>query len=265
MNSLSRQPKLLCIHAHPDDEALWTGGVLARAAAHGTRTAVVTCTNGVLAEGESFARPGTRLDELGRSLRILGAGEPQVLGYRDSGSRGSGDGSLCSAPREEVVGQLVEVLRREQPDVVVTYDAYGIYGHPDHIRTHEVAVAAVEAAALPKLYPDAGAVWTVGELWLATVPMSVAAELGRAGLQPDRTFVPDDQVDTIVDVRPWLDIKWQALSAHVSEFARGGALTALERTDLRELALGTEYYLCWRAGLGPGPMEWSRSRHSVNQ
>ncbi|MEZ0068105.1 N-acetyl-1-D-myo-inositol-2-amino-2-deoxy-alpha-D-glucopyranoside deacetylase [Streptacidiphilus sp. MAP12-20] len=244
---------LLAVHAHPDDESLWTGGVLAQHAERGRTTAVVTCTDGELADGSSAAAPGTRVKELAGALDVLGVAESSVLPYRDSGHLGAGEGSLCAAPFDEVVARLVERIRALRPSAVVTYDAAGISMHPDHIRVHRAVLAAVEAAASPHLAPDAGPAWAVSSLWLATIAESLvrgAAELGFEAASTPCT--PDAGIAAAVDVRPWLDVKWSAVRAHASEFARGARVNAFADPALRELCLGTEWYL-HRPGPGALP------------
>ncbi|MFD0273488.1 PIG-L family deacetylase [Kitasatospora sp. NPDC127111] len=225
-----------------------TGGLLARSRAAGARTAVVTAT----------WAPGTgRAAELAEALRILGAGPPRLLGYADAGVPESAPGARrwCDVPLDEAVGRLVAHLREFRPDIVVAPDAYGgLSGHPDHVRTHRVTVLAVQAAALPALYPDTGEPWGPSALYLATHPhsslQSVAARLIRPG-RPAFT-VPDEAVDTTVEVTPWLDRKVAAILAHRSEVTRGalpGRLAALPPAAHAEL-LGTEWYV--RHQPGPG-------------
>lgn len=156
--------KLLFVHAHPDDEAVWTGGLIASAAQAGAAVSVVTCTMGEL--GEVIGAPyqalvadsadqlgGFRVAELRAALRALGANGPQhrplFLGgagrWRDSGMVGDPGNNHSRAfvnSGDEAVGQLHEILEVLQPDLVITYDADGGYGHPDHIRAHDITVAA---------------------------------------------------------------------------------------------------------------------------
>ncbi|WP_037603522.1 PIG-L family deacetylase [Streptacidiphilus rugosus] len=259
---MTREPghALLAVHAHPDDESLWTGGLLARYAARGRATAVVTCTNGELADGTSAAAPGTRVGELAEALGVLGVAESSVLPYRDSGHLGAGRGSLCAAPFDELVTRLVERIRALRPAAVVTYDAAGISGHPDHVRVHRAVLAAVEAAANRYVEPEAGPAWAAPSLWLATIAESrLRAAAGPPSdavsdttAPPSLPCTPDERIAAVVDVRPWLDVKWAAVRAHASEFARGGRVTAFEDARLRELFLGTEWYL-FRPGPGAAP------------
>jgi N-acetyl-1-D-myo-inositol-2-amino-2-deoxy-alpha-D-glucopyranoside deacetylase len=265
---------LLCVHAHPDDEAIATGGVLARYAAEGIRTAVVTCTGGELGEivGEGMdpdeIRPRLaqlRLEELARSLEILGAGPPRLLGYRDSGMLGT-DGnadqsSFWAAPFDEAVGRLVREIRDFRPDVLVTYDAFGNYGHPDHVQAHRVGLCAAEAAAVDALYPDAGPGWHVRKVYCTTYPrslvMAFAQALADRGLPSPfgdedpaevRLGVDDDQITTVVDVREWITQKWGALRAHASQVGPESYFLNVPE-DMRELAFGREFFVRQRSAV----------------
>ena len=255
---MDRSRGLMAVHAHPDDESLWTGGVLAQHVAEGRPTAVITCTNGEPAEGDPFAAPGTRVKELTEAIDLLGVAESGLLPYRDSGPQGRGPGSLCAAPFDDLVGDLVARIRSFRPAAVVTYDAYGMYGHPDHVRVHRAVLVAAEAAACAHLWPQAGPAWAVESLWLATVPDSMVSRLLTLGLESPLPSTPDAQVSAALDVRPWLDIKWQAVRAHASEFERGSRIAAFEEPRLRELCLGREWFIHRpgpgaRRGAAPGP------------
>ncbi|WP_405733178.1 PIG-L family deacetylase [Streptomyces sp. NBC_00028] len=238
-------PSLLAVFAHPDDESLSAGGVLAQHAASGARTAVVTATWG---EGTQ------RAVELAEALRILGAGKPRMLGYADARVPESAPGRprLCDAPLDDVVRELVTHVREFRPDVVVTHDAYGgLTGHPDHLHTHRVTALAVQAAGWRHLYPEAGDPWQPGALYLATHPDSAAHALGGQLVRPGRALysVPDDWVSAVIDVRPWLGQKLRAIAAHRSEVARGalpGRLAALPDAERTRL-VATEWYVRYGA------------------
>ncbi|NUP82717.1 MAG: hypothetical protein HOV96_34780 [Nonomuraea sp.] len=234
---------VLGVHAHPDDEAIWTGGTLAKYADEGATTAVVTCT---------WAEGTQRAGELERSLDILGAGKPRLLGYADARKPESAPGRprFLDVPFDEAVGRLVEHIRDVRPDVVLTFDGFGGYGHPDHVHVHRVTLAAVEAAGYDQLYRDAGDPWRPHALYLATVPRSVVTEHWRAvfGAYPEPgqalPGVPDDQVSAALDVSKWSERKWAAMLAHESEVERGASMTMLtalpERARARMLA--NEWY-----------------------
>ncbi|MFJ6215650.1 PIG-L family deacetylase [Streptomyces sp. NPDC092296] len=261
---MGRERGLLAVHAHPDDESLFTGGVLAQHAAEQIPTAVVTCTDGEIAEGTPYAPSGTRAKELAQALTVLRAGEPDILRHRDSGPAGRGPGSLCEVPFDTLVAELVVRIRRLRPTAVTTYDAFGVSGHPDHVRVHRAVLAAVEAAAHAQLQPDAGPPWAVHSVWLATLPESLVRQLTELGMEIPLPFTPDERISAAVDVRPWLDVKWEAIRAHASEFERGARIAAFEEPRLRRLCLGTEWFL-HRPGPGARRSGHSRPRLLADQ
>jgi len=175
---------LMTVTAHPDDETLWAGGVMARYAAEGLRVLCVTCTGGEngsivvpeLDTPENRARLGEiRAEELTRALARLGPIENRWLGYRDSGMMGTPENndprSLWQADLEEATGRLVRIVREVRPDVIVTFNEWGGNGHPDHIRASEIARRAFDRAGDPTAYPeqlgglDAVAPWTPSKLY----------------------------------------------------------------------------------------------------
>ena len=236
-------PRLLFVHAHPDDETLTTGGTIAHYAARGADVHVITCTLGEEGEviGERYAQlavdaadqlGGYRISELTSALRALGVGDPLFLGgpgrWRDSGME-------CTPPRhrqrfvdadmEEAVGELVAIIRQLRPHVVVTYDPKGGYGHPDHIQTHRVTTEAVAASAGAD-YP--GEPWTVPKLyWTVMSKTAMAAGLEALDDVPSdwiRVSVddvpfgyPDDAIDAEMDVSEHVPAKVAALRAHATQ------------------------------------------------
>ena len=246
---------LMAVHAHPDDEVTGTGGILAQCAAEGIRTVLVTCTDGACGDGPGGVKPGepghdpaevvaTRKAELAASCAILGVSEVELLGYADSGMMGwpSNDlpGSFWTTPVEEAAGRLAELMRAYRPDVVVTYDQNGFYGHPDHIQAHRVTMAAVELSRVPaKVY------WT-------TFPRSafgrfekLMRELGAdwdepEGAEPD-IGLPDEQITTWVDTSAFGARKYDALAAHSSQ-AENDLFLRLGRDRFTEF-LGTETFV----------------------
>ncbi|MEU5211829.1 PIG-L family deacetylase [Streptomyces sp. NPDC020742] len=233
-------PSLLAVFAHPDDESLSAGGVLARHAAAGARTAVVTAT---------WATGTHRVAELAEALRILGAGKPRMLGYADARVPDSAPGSarFCDAPLDEAVQRLVVHIREFRPEIMVTHDAYGgLPGHPDHVHTHRVTLLAAQAAGLEQLYPDAGAPWQPHALYLATHPHSTVPALRDViGARETVYSVPDEQITATVDVGPWMEQKIAAVLAHRSEVERGAlpGLIAGLPPDARHRLFSTEWYL----------------------
>jgi N-acetyl-1-D-myo-inositol-2-amino-2-deoxy-alpha-D-glucopyranoside deacetylase len=260
---------LMCVHAHPDDECISTGGILRRAHEEGVRTAVVTCTGGERGEvvgpgmdpGEVAPRLAeVRAEELRSALDILGAGPPRWLGYTDSdmlGRPGNDDPtSFWQASFDEAVGRLVAQIREFRPDVLVTYDAFGIYGHPDHVQAHRVALVAAEAAGERSLHPEAGTPWRVRKVYLATIPVSGILELNRrmadagrpspfgdAERAEDLPFgTPDERVGAVVDVTAWLPAKMAALRAHHSQVGDESFFL-----NFPEDAFATEFYVRQRS------------------
>lgn len=248
--TLSVLPSLLGVFAHPDDESLLAGGVLAQHAAAGARTGVITAT---------WAPDSPRAAELTDALTVLGAGAPRMLGYSDARNEASAPGQprLCDVDMDEAIAQVVAHIRQFQPDVVVTHDALGqLTGHPDHRRTHQVTLLAVEAAGLAPLHPEAGAPWQVGALYAATHPHSGIGDLAPLlkGIGTSLLSTPNEHATATVDVTPWLDQKWAAIRSHRSQLAGERPLPALlSRLDDKHRAriLGTEYFT--RLGVAPDP------------
>lgn len=251
-------PSLLAVFAHPDDEALLAGGVLAQHHAAGARTAVVTAT---------WAPDSRRAPELADALAVLGAGAPRLLGYGDARNPEAAPTRprLVDAPLDEAIGRLVAHIRAFKPDVVVGHDALGqLTGHPDHVRTHQITLLAVEAAGLAHRYPDAGPPWQPAALYAATHPASGVGLLGRLLEDAGKTVlaVPDAYVTTSVDVTPWADVKWAAILAHRGEVARGrplpGILARLPHDDRIQI-IRTEHF----TRLTPGPTPGAGDRLTV--
>jgi N-acetyl-1-D-myo-inositol-2-amino-2-deoxy-alpha-D-glucopyranoside deacetylase len=233
---------LLCVHPHPDDESIACGGVLARASAAGARTVVVTCTGGE--EGENLAGidlgaedlAAHRRRELADALAILGVARHHTLGYRDSGMVGDAANdhpdSFHRVDLEDAARGLAAILRAERPDVVVSDDADGTYGHPDHVKANRVTVRAVALAADDGA-PVEGAPWRVAKRYVSTLGrgrlLATHRALLEAGLnspfgadelasEEDVPFgTPDAEVTTEVDVRAFLEVKRAAMAAHRSQ------------------------------------------------
>jgi N-acetyl-1-D-myo-inositol-2-amino-2-deoxy-alpha-D-glucopyranoside deacetylase len=231
---------LMTVHAHPDDEAISTGGVLARYADEGFRTVLVTCTGGEVGEiaDPSLATPENlgqvRERELRAACAILNVGTLHLLGYRDSGMAGTADNdhpaSFNQSPIDEAIGRLVALIRREKPQVLVSYDESRFYDHPDHVKAHLITVAAFDAAADPTRYPESGPPWQPLKLYYTAFPRSAlssfAERLRAAGIEapfeapedPEHAFgTPDELVTTTIDVAAEVDRKRRALLAHATQ------------------------------------------------
>ena len=256
---------LMAVHAHPDDEASTTGGILARYSAEGIRTVLVTCTNGELGDAPGGLKPDhydhdkdslveMRRAELAESCRILGVSDLEMLGYHDSGMMGwdtnDAPHAFWHVPVEEAAGRLADLMMRYRPQVVVTYDSYGFYGHPDHIQAHRVTVAALDRTGLPaKLYCP-----TVRRSRLA----AFAERAGDAGTElpdvdPDRFGSADEDIAATVDCRPWVDAKRAALAAHASQ-SDNIFFLRLPDAVFTEM-FGTEEFLRLRDPTGTPPPE----------
>ena len=236
-------PRLLFVHAHPDDETLTTGATIAHYAALGAQVRVITCTLGEegevigarwahLAVDQADQLGGFRIGELSAALDALGIGEPMFLGgagrWRDSGMDGTSPRHrerFIDADPREAVGALVAIIRELRPHVVVTYDAEGGYGHPDHIHAHEVTMAAVAASGGAD-YP--GEPWTVPKVyWTVMAKSAMAMGFGALGDVPpewirvsvdDVPFgYPDDAIDAVIEVADQLPAKVAALRAHATQ------------------------------------------------
>jgi LmbE family N-acetylglucosaminyl deacetylase len=225
----------MAVHAHPDDEASSTGGVLATYSDEGIRTVVVTCTNGEFGDAPGGVKPGQdghdedsvaglRLAELRESCKILGVSDLEVLGYHDSGMPDWDYKDLptafCNVPLPEVTARISGLIERYRPQVLITYDDQGLYQHPDHMHAARAAQAAAAETGVPaKLYLTAmrGSSWR--KVWEAL------RELG-VDVPDERTFTPEMRraaeaaelrITTSVDIRPVLSRKRDALFAHASQ------------------------------------------------
>jgi N-acetyl-1-D-myo-inositol-2-amino-2-deoxy-alpha-D-glucopyranoside deacetylase len=267
--------RLLLVHAHPDDETIGTGATMAKYAASGAHVTLVTCTLGE--EGEILV-PGLshlasdkedrlgehRVTELDAACRALGVTDHRFLGgpgrWRDSGMMGVAQNErpdvFWNAPFEEAVAELVAVVREVRPQVVVTYDENGGYGHPDHIQAHRVAVAAFERAADPA-YGE-GEPWAPSKLYWTAFPKSVLqAGIDRLKESGHENFfgvdsaddlpfgTPDEVVTTAVDGTAYLESKLQAMRAHATQIEVDGPFFALSN-NLGQEAWGVEYYVLAR-------------------
>lgn len=284
---------MLFVHAHPDDETLSTGATMARYAAAGARVTLVTCTLGE--EGEVLVPElehlhATRSDELGDHRRreladamaALGVQDWRVLGgagrWRDSGMMGTpgNDAPHCfwRADLLEAATELVGIIREVRPDVLVTYDERGGYGHPDHIQAHRVAMYATLLAGAESHREDLGAAWNIPKIYWSAFPRSVL----RAGIETMRAAgddsdfaridlddlpfgVPDELITTVVDGREFVNRKTTALRCYPSQVDTESGLFAVWLTDPE--AFGTEYYRLVRdpGASGGRPAAPNRAAH----
>jgi N-acetyl-1-D-myo-inositol-2-amino-2-deoxy-alpha-D-glucopyranoside deacetylase len=238
---MSTERRLLLVHAHPDDESIGTGATMAKYAAEGARVALVTCTLGELgeviptslahlADGDGTRLGEHRIGELNAACAALGVTDHRFLGglgrWRDSGMMGTpaNDDPRCfwRADVDEAAWALLEVIREVRPQVLVTYDANGFYGHPDHIQAHRVARRAFGQAGgygLRKFYATA------------------SPESG--------------QVTTEIDATPYFEAKLAAMRAHATQITVDAPYFALSN-NIRQQASGIEYYTLLAGPRGPG-------------
>ena len=282
MTPLDFPRRLLLVHAHPDDETIGTGAVMAKYVQEGALVTLVTCTLGE--EGE-ILEPGLehlaadredrlgqhRIGELATAMEALRVTDHRFLGgpgrWRDSGMMGTpaNDDPRCfwQADLEEAVHELVAVVREVRPQVVVTYDENGGYGHPDHIQAHRVAVAAFDRAGDPGYAPEVGEPWQAAKLYWTAVPKSVLqAGIDQLKANGETDFfgvdsaddlpfgVPDDVVTTEVDAREHLEAKVAAMRAHRTQIAVDGPFFALA-DNVGQRAFGVEHFVLARGERGP--------------
>jgi LmbE family N-acetylglucosaminyl deacetylase len=229
---MSDQPlTLMAVHAHPDDEALGTGGILAHYSDGGVRTVLVTCTNGELGDGPGGVKPEDpahdegavvpiRLQELKASCEVLGVTHLELLGYHDSGMEGwpqnAAAGSFWQTPVEVAGHRLADLMRTYRPQVVVTYDQNGFYGHPDHIQANRVTHAAIDECGIPaKLYYTAVARSTLRGFGAMLAEAGVDSPID-VDANPD-FGTPDELITTTVDCSAVVGRKFASLAAHGSQ------------------------------------------------
>jgi LmbE family N-acetylglucosaminyl deacetylase len=249
---------LVCFHAHPDDEAIITAGVMASAAAQGHRVVLVVATAGEEGEvADGFLEPGVpladrRVIETSASAELLGVSRVEFLGYRDSGMvevQSSAPDCFWRADVEEAARRVAAILSEESADVVTVYDDHGTYGHPDHIQVHRVGVRAAELAGTERVYE-------------ATVNRDQLRRL--AGAHPTLADAPDvdemelgvseDLLTTAVDVSAWLAVKRAAMRAHASQISEQSFFLALS-DEAFAAAFGVEWFTRRGARVPAGVLE----------
>jgi N-acetyl-1-D-myo-inositol-2-amino-2-deoxy-alpha-D-glucopyranoside deacetylase len=298
--ALTADRRLLLVHAHPDDESINTGGTMARYAAGGAHVTLVTCNRGELGEiipPELADLAADRTDQLGAhrvgelaaAMAALGVSDHRFLDevvtdparsfpsarYRDSGMAWGTDGQAVAAPDtgpdafarvelDDAAGRLAAVVREVRPQVVVTYEPGGGYGHPDHVQAHLVTMRGIELAEKPGPGGDA---WSVAKVYWVVIPERAAralfAALSAAGGNPfdgwagdgplPSMFTPDELVTTVVDGTDHLEAKTAAMRAHASQIVVDGSFFALSNQVGQPLT-ALEYYRLAR-GVPGGPKD----------
>jgi N-acetyl-1-D-myo-inositol-2-amino-2-deoxy-alpha-D-glucopyranoside deacetylase len=286
MQDVTADRRLLLVHAHPDDETINNGATMARYVAEGVQVTLLTCTLGEegeilvpeleqLAADQADQLGGYRIWELRAAMAALGVTDIRFLGgpgrYRDSGMMGTPANdkprAFWGADLDEAVAHAVAVVRDVRPQIVVTYDENGGYGHPDHIQAHRVAMGAVAAAADPAYRPELGEAWSVAKVYWSCMPRSVLQHgIDALAASGDESFfegvtsaddlpftVPDDVVTAAVDGRSYADRKDAAMRAHPTQILVDGPFFALSN-NLGLEVLGVEHYRLVQGERGPaGP------------
>ena len=235
-------PGLMCFHAHPDDEVIGTGGILARYSQLGEQVVVVTATDGAEGEIHNYDDPDSikdrldevRAEEIRDALALLGVKHHEFLGYRDSGMMGTEanrhEKAFWNADLFEATGKLVRLIRRYQPEVMTIYDPFGGYGHPDHIQVHRVGMAAFFGSRDFGWYPleEGEEAWEPRKLYWGAWSrgrMKAYSEYFEDSEDRDpeaRTWwenrgIPDSEVSAVIDVSDFANLKIEALKAHRSQ------------------------------------------------
>jgi len=261
----------LAVHAHPDDEATSTGGLYRLLADQGVRTVLVTCTNGECGDDPDGAKPdadhhdgdlvaAVRAKELDRAVEVLGIDRLVRLGYRDSGMMGwpQNDDPECfwATSVDEAANRLAGVLLEERPQVIVTYNEIGFYGHPDHIQANRVTRAALKLLDYePTLYYNAipDSVMAVMRARWEEEDRRRAEEDAAKGIvrppegppsvdgEPINMGTPDELVSAVIDVTSVTDAKYDALAAHASQI--GDSFWLKMTRDEFRAAMGTEWFV----------------------
>jgi N-acetyl-1-D-myo-inositol-2-amino-2-deoxy-alpha-D-glucopyranoside deacetylase len=279
---MTADQRLLLVHAHPDDESIGQGATMARYVAEGRGVTLVTCTAGEMGEilvPELEHLAADREDGLGEhrrteleaAMKELGVTDYRYLGgfgtYRDSGMKWHEDGHAVAADDvhenafwhadlTEAADHLVEVIREVRPQVMVTYDQFGNYGHPDHIQAHRVAMYAAQLAAVPSYRRELGEPWDIAKIyWGAMAESRMRAGLKALreagdtttfeGMDPDGELgpfvTPDEDLAAAVDGAEFVDRKMAALAAHATQITTDGPFFALSN-NLGNRVWSTEFY-----------------------
>ena len=264
-NSNNNKFGILAVHAHPDDESISTGGILAKYSEQGFRTALVYGTRGEAGDilNPQFVSPEQGLNiteiraiELEAAVKVLAVDSVHYLGYRDSGMAGSPENHHPQAFARADIGKattrLVEIIRRVRPQVIVTYNEKGTYLHPDHIMANRVTVRAFQASADPQFEIDKALIpWQPSKLYYTAIPLErirkmyrIAREQGEdPGFDPDVLGTREEKISATVDVRKYLAQKLEALNCHQSQLNPNSLFRRMSE-EFREEVMGYEHFQC---------------------
>ena len=282
--------RILLVHAHPDDETIQNGATMAKYVAEGRGVTLVTCTAGEMGEilvpelehlaADREDRLGEhRRGELEAAMKVLGVTDHRYLGgfgtYRDSGMKWHPDGyavpddtihenAFWAADLTEASDHLVAIIREVRPQVLVTYDQFGNYGHPDHIQAHRVATYASALAAVPSYRKDLGEVWDIPKIYWSAMSESRMREGLRKlreagdttafeGMDPEGPLpmtTPDEDLAAVVEANAYAEQKMDAMRAHATQITTDGPFFALSN-NLGSQVWGVEYYRIAKGVRGP--------------
>lgn len=251
---------LMAVHAHPDDEASSTGGVLATYSSQGIRTVVVTCTNGEFGDAPGGVKPGEdghdeqavadlRLAELRQSCKILGVSDLEMLGYHDSGMEDwdykNRPEAFCNIPVADVAARIGALIETYRPQVLITYDDKGIYQHPDHVHASVSAQRAFAETGIPaKLYLSAIRGSDFRRMWEALRAQGIEVPDIDEDFTPERVremAEAEQRITSTIDVRPVITLKRDALYAHSSQIQESWFSKIPE--EIATDAFGREYFI----------------------
>jgi N-acetyl-1-D-myo-inositol-2-amino-2-deoxy-alpha-D-glucopyranoside deacetylase len=282
---------LLLVHAHPDDESIGQGATMAKYVDEGVGVTLVTCTGGEMGEilvpemehmasDKDDTLADQRKTELEAAMAALGVTDHRYLGgfkrYRDSGMQWHADGHAVAADEVHenafwhadltaAAADLVAVIREVRPQVLVTYDEFGGYGHPDHIQAHRVATYAAALAADPSYRPDLGEAWDIAKVYWGAMSASRMRDGLRKlraagdttsfeGWDPDGQMpafiAEDDMLSAAIDANDFVDRKMAALKAHATQISVDGPFFALSNNIGNEV-WGTEFFRIAKGTRGP--------------
>lgn len=283
--------RLLLVHAHPDDESMGQGATMAKYVAEGRGVTLVTCTAGEMGEilvpelahlaaDQDDLLGEHRRGEIAAAMAVLGVTDHRWLGgfgcYRDSGMKWHADGHAVAADDvhenafwhadlTEAATRLVEVIREVRPQVLVTYDQFGGYGHPDHIQAHRVAMYAAQLAAAPSYRRDLGPAWEIAKIYWGAMSESRVREGLRAlresgdtstfeGMDPDGQlppiFRPDEDITCEIDASGHLEQKMDALRSYPTQITVDGPFFALSNNKGAQ-GFGHEQFTLVKGVAGP--------------